>query len=56
MNEEDSRHQLLRDELDRRRSLAQCSGRSYGAAYRLLTEAGAGFRSRGGVRLRPPTP
>ncbi|MCY0923548.1 MULTISPECIES: helix-turn-helix domain-containing protein [unclassified Streptomyces] len=38
------------------RSLAQSSGRSYGAVHRLLAEAGAGFRSRGGVRLEPPTP
>ncbi|MCY0963332.1 helix-turn-helix domain-containing protein [Streptomyces sp. H27-H5] len=38
------------------RSLAQSSGRSYGAVHRLLSDAGADFRSRGGVRLQPPTP
>ncbi|WP_327324173.1 helix-turn-helix domain-containing protein [Streptomyces sp. NBC_01210] len=32
------------------RSLAESSGRSYGGVHRLLADAGAAFRSRGGAK------
>lgn len=36
------------------RALAQETGRSYGGVHRLLADAGAAFRARGGVMRREP--